>query len=47
VNLFTRYYERFWDALGKGLFFLLGGAALLALGAVAERIARRLQGIRP
>jgi hypothetical protein len=47
VNLFTRYFERFWDGMGKGLFFLLGGAALFAFGAACERLARRAGEVRP
>jgi hypothetical protein len=41
VNLYTRYFERFWDALDAGLFFLLGGAALFAAGYAFERRLRR------
>jgi hypothetical protein len=41
VNLFTRYYEHFWDRLAKGLFFLLGGALLFGFGFACERLARR------
>jgi hypothetical protein len=41
VNLFTRYYEHFWDRLAKGLFFLLGGVLLFGLGFACERLARR------
>lgn len=41
VNVFTRYFEHFWDALDKGIFFLLGGLLLLAFGAGCERLARR------
>jgi hypothetical protein len=32
IDLFTRYFENFWDKLDAGLFFLLGGALLLAFG---------------
>jgi hypothetical protein len=41
VNGFTRYFERFWDELDKGLFFVLGGLALLGVGVACERLARR------
>jgi hypothetical protein len=41
VNLFTRYFERCWDAMGKGAFFLLGGAGLFLFGLGCERLARR------
>jgi hypothetical protein len=40
VNAFTRYFEHFWDALDKGLFFLLGGLLLLGFGLACERLAR-------
>jgi uncharacterized membrane protein len=47
VNLFTQYFEHGWDRLGRGLFFLLGGALLFAFGAAYERLARRLPEVRP
>ena len=43
INAYTRYYENFWDHMHKGLFFLLGGAALFAAGALCEVALRRLQ----
>jgi len=43
INLYTRYYENFWSRLHKGLFFLLGGAALLAAGTLCEVALRRLE----
>jgi hypothetical protein len=46
LNLFTRYFEGFWDDLDKGLFFLIGGALLFAFGAGFEWFAKRLQGVR-
>jgi uncharacterized membrane protein len=42
VNLYTRFYEYFWDALPKSLFFVVGGAALILGGVWVERIRRRL-----
>jgi hypothetical protein len=42
VNLFTRYFERFWDSLELGLFLLVGGALLFAFGFGCEQLARRL-----
>lgn len=36
VNLFTRYFEHFWEALSKGIFLVLGGVVLLALGVGME-----------
>jgi hypothetical protein len=41
VNLYTRFYERFWDALDAGIFFLLGGLSLFAAGALCEWRQRR------
>jgi hypothetical protein len=37
IDLFTRYYEHFWDALDKGLFFLIGGLLLFGIGFGLER----------
>lgn len=37
INLYTRYFEHFWDRLSLGLFFLIGGAAAMALGYLFER----------
>lgn len=42
VNVYTRFYEYFWDAMPKSLFFIIGGATLIAGGAWVERIRRRL-----
>lgn len=42
VNVYTRFYEYFWDAMPKSLFFILGGATLIAGGAWVERVRRRL-----
>lgn len=37
INLYTRFFEHFWDRLSAGTFFLLGGALALAFGYVCER----------
>jgi hypothetical protein len=42
VNLFPRYFERFWDHLELGLLLLVGGALLFAFGAGCEWLARRI-----
>lgn len=42
VNLYTRFYEYFWDAMPKSLFFIVGGAALILGGMWVERLRRRL-----
>ncbi|MFO1520017.1 MAG: hypothetical protein U1F57_10200 [bacterium] len=41
INLYTRFYERFWDSLDKGLFFLLGGLALFGFGVTFEMLSRK------
>jgi hypothetical protein len=46
VNLFTRYFETFWDGLDKGIFFLVGGVLLFGFGVLCERLARRVD-LRP
>jgi uncharacterized membrane protein len=47
VNLYTRYFESFWDSLEKGLFFLVGGVLLLFFGMAYERLARQLSSASP
>jgi len=42
VNLYTRFYEYFWDAMPKSLFFIIGGATLIAGGIWIERVRRRI-----
>ncbi len=42
VNLYTRFYEYFWDAMPKSVFFIIGGAALILGGVWVERVRRRL-----
>jgi uncharacterized membrane protein len=42
VNVYTRFYEYFWDAMPKSLFFIIGGASLIAGGVWVERARRRL-----
>ncbi len=41
INIFTRYHELFWDHIGAGWFFLLGGSVLFAVGAAVEFGVRR------
>jgi hypothetical protein len=41
ANLFTRYYEQFWNSVDKGLFFLIGGALLFGAGVGCERLVAR------
>lgn len=43
INAYTRYYEDFWRHMHKGVFFLLGGAALFVAGALCEVALRRSQ----
>jgi uncharacterized membrane protein len=42
VNVYTRFYEYFWDAMPKSLFFIVGGATLIAGGIWVERVRRRI-----
>ena len=37
IDLYTRYYEHFWDQLSLGIFFLLGGLLAMAFGYACER----------
>ena len=38
LNLYTRFFEWFWNSLNKGLFFIIVGLSLWVLGAHAERL---------
>lgn len=38
INLYTRYFEYFWDTLHKALFFLVLGISLWYVGSKAEKI---------
>ena len=40
INIYTRFYEYFWDAMPKSLFFIVGGATLMAGGILVERARR-------
>jgi hypothetical protein len=40
INLYTRYYEHFWDAMDAGLFMLVGGVVMFAVGMACERSLR-------
>ncbi len=37
INVYTRYFEYFWDEMSKGSFFMLAGIASLILAAIFER----------
>lgn len=37
INLYTRYFEHFWDQLSLGVFFLLAGALAMVFGYLFER----------
>jgi len=45
INGFTRYSESFWDKMGKGAFFLVGGLLVFLAGAALELLLRRVQPI--
>ena len=36
IDLYTRFYEHFWDSLSKATFFAVTGAAAMALGYIFE-----------
>ncbi len=38
INFYTRYFEYFWDAIHKSLFFAILGISLWIIGSKAERI---------
>lgn len=44
IDLYTRFFERFWDESTQGLWLLLAGLAGMALGAVFEWRAPRGEG---
>jgi hypothetical protein len=41
IDLYTRFYENFWDKFSMGLFFLIAGAIGLALGFVFEMLYKK------
>ncbi len=43
INLYTRMFEHFWDAVSKGAFFLIAGAIAVVVGVWMERRARALR----
>jgi len=47
VNLFTRYYETFWDRMSMGVFFLAGGLGLFLAGFACEVVLRQFQRAAP
>lgn len=44
IDLYTRFYEHFWDSLSKGLFFLIAGALGVIAGVIMEHKARQRRG---
>jgi uncharacterized membrane protein len=42
LYVYTRFYEYFWAAMPKSLFFVVGGATLILGGVWVERVRRRL-----
>jgi uncharacterized membrane protein len=42
INIYTRFYEYFWDAMPKSLFFIIGGATLILGGVWVESMRRRI-----
>jgi hypothetical protein len=43
LNVYTRYYEYFWQRTHEGVFFLLGGLSLFAAGAGCELFLKRVR----
>lgn len=41
INLYTRFFEQYWDRLSAGVFFVGTGLAALVLGFVFERLGNR------
>jgi hypothetical protein len=41
INLYTRFFEYFWDSLNKIIFFILLAASFWALGSLAEKVWHR------
>jgi hypothetical protein len=46
INLYTRYFEKFWDQTDAGLFFFIGGVSLFGTGFAIEWWARRNPALR-
>jgi len=44
IDIYTRFYEFFWDSLSKALFFTLAGAWAMVLGYLFERRHRQVRG---
>jgi hypothetical protein len=40
IDLYTRFFEHFWDDLSKGVFFFLAGIAAVGAGGLMELVAR-------
>jgi hypothetical protein len=47
IDLYTRFYEHFWDSLSKSLFFLLAGLAGIVAGALMELRSRQARSGAP
>ncbi len=43
INIYTRYFENFWNQMHSGVFLLLGGGSLFAAGLLCELALRRWQ----
>lgn len=41
LNIYTRYFEYFWERTSAGIFFLLGGLSLFGVGVACELILKR------
>lgn len=43
LNLYTRFFEHYWDGMHAGTFFLVGGGALFVAGAACEVLLGRMR----
>ncbi|MBK8481830.1 MAG: hypothetical protein IPL40_11720 [Proteobacteria bacterium] len=43
VNVYTRYFEHFWQRTHEGVFFLLGGLSLFGAGVACELLLKRVR----
>jgi len=44
IDIYTRFYENFWDSLSKGMFFLVAGLVGMVAGSLMELRSRQRRG---
>ncbi len=47
LDIYTRYFEHFWESTRAGAFFLLGGLSLLGAGVACELLMKRVRKVSP